>query len=70
MAKLIKKAEVKIQPFNIGDKVMFYLYWNDGRTSHSSEMDGVVVKVNKVTIDVKLENDDVWRLERHELHKK
>jgi hypothetical protein len=69
MAKLIKKAETKATQFNVGDRVYFYSYWNDGRTSGSDEHSGTVTKVNKVTIDVQVGNGDVWRVERHELNK-
>jgi hypothetical protein len=69
MAKLIKKAETKVIQFNVGDKVMFYSHWNDGRISGSDEYSGTVIKVNKVTIDVQVGNGDIWRVEKHKLNK-
>jgi len=69
MAKLIKQAETKTVNYTVGDRVRFYSYWNDGRISGSDEYSGTVVKVNKVTIDVQVGNGDIWRVERHELHR-
>jgi ribosomal protein L19 len=69
MAKLIKQAENKAVNYKIGDKVVFYSWWHDGRTSGSDEYNGIIIKINKVTIDVQVGNGDIWRVERHELHR-
>jgi len=69
MAKLIKQAETKTVHYTVGDRVYFQSYWNDGRISGFDEYSGTIVKVNKVTIDVQVGNGDIWRVERHELHR-
>ena len=63
MAKLIKKAEKKQVVFNIGD---FSKYFHDGRSYENIEHHGEVVKVNRVSVDMKDIKGNIWRLGKDE----
>ena len=61
--RLIKQAVKKVENnFTVGDKVLFEVWvplQNIGMTTET--MSGTVVKVNKVTIDVKTDSGDIYR---------
>ena len=66
MAKLIKKAEKKQVVFNIGDKIYFSKCFHDGRSYKNIEHHGEVVKVNRVSVDMKDIKGNIWRLGKDE----
>lgn len=66
MAKLIKKAEKKQVVFNIGDKIYFSKCFHDGRSYENIEHHGEVVKVNRVSVDMKDIKGNIWRLGKDE----
>jgi hypothetical protein len=69
MMKVIKK---KAQPtlkeqFQVGTRIVWHKMFFDGRVSERVNYSGVVVKVNRVTVDVIMENGDTVRLDDWEL---
>ena len=61
MIKLVNKAvvvenEVK---FNVGDVAQYTTEFFDGRGYNVNTHVGIIVKVNKVTVDIELKNGDV-----------
>ena len=66
MAKLIKKAEKEQVVFNVGDKIYFNQYFHDGRSYENIEHHGEIVKVNRVSVDMKDEKGNIWRLDKDE----
>jgi len=67
MIRLIKKAEKSVPTFNIGDKVYYVKFSNDGRMGSNDRYEGTVVKVNRVTVDVELESGSVYRVDKVEV---
>jgi ribosomal protein L19 len=67
MIRLIKKAEKPVPTFNIGDKVYYVKFSNDGRMGSNDRYEGTVVKVNRVTVDVELESGSVYRVDKVEV---
>jgi hypothetical protein len=61
MIKLIKKAEVQKQQFNIGDRVKYVSYFHDGRSYESVIHEGVVLKIHKVNLDFQDAEGNVYR---------
>jgi hypothetical protein len=69
MAKLIKKAKVEENQFNIEDKVYFLTSSHDGRTYSTNKIYGKVVQINKVTVDIEDSYGNVWRERKSEVQK-
>jgi hypothetical protein len=69
MAKLIKKAKVEENQFNIEDKVYFLTSSHDGRTYFTNKTYGKVVQINKVTVDIEDSYGNVWRERKSEVQK-
>jgi hypothetical protein len=69
MMKVIKKkAEPTLkEQFQVGDRITWYKPFFDGRVSEEINYSGTVVKVNRVTLDVVMENGDTVRLDDWEL---
>jgi hypothetical protein len=67
MIKLIKKAEATKVQFNLNDKVYFTKSWNDGRVGGSYRVEGTVVKVNRVTVDIETDGGNVYRASKNEV---
>ena len=66
MAKLIRKAAVKEVVFNVGDQIHFFRYWNDGRMGYNDKIEGTVIKINRVTVDMETKSGDVYRVGKTE----
>jgi hypothetical protein len=66
MARLIKKAEKEQVVFNIGDKIYFNQYFHDGRSYENIKKQGEIVKINLVSVDMKDEKGNVWRVGKDE----
>lgn len=72
MARLIKKAEVKVivkklsDIYEMGETVSFDKVLPD--RSESVEVIGDIVKINKSTVDVKIYGGDIYRVHRDELN--
>ena len=66
MARLIRKAAVKEVVFNIGDKIYFTKFIDDGRMGSNYRYEGTVVKVNRVTVDMETQSGNVYRVEKAE----
>jgi hypothetical protein len=69
--KLIKKAPVQEQVFTVGQSIKFPILvpqQNIGTTY--KWFDGIVVKVNKVTIDIQTINGNVYRVDKFDLKNK
>jgi len=64
MRKLIATAPVQERQFNIGQVVEHESYWHDGRTYVKSVIKGEVIKIHKVNMDIKLENGNVYRVDK------
>jgi hypothetical protein len=69
MAKLIKKAKVEENQFNIEDKVYFLTSSHDGRTYFTNKTYGKIVQINKVTVDIEDSYGNVWRERKSEVQK-
>jgi hypothetical protein len=69
MAKLIKKAKVEENQFNLEDKVYFLTSSHDGRTYFTNKTYGKVVQINKVTVDIEDSYGNVWRERKSEVQK-
>ena len=66
--KLIKKAVKVEKTFNVGDKIKFGVevpLQNIGRTVEMR--DGIVVKVNRVTIDVEDNFGNIYRVDKMDI---
>ena len=66
--RLIKKAPVQEQVFTVGQSIQFPILvplQNIGTTYEWFE--GIVVKVNRVTIDVQTANGNVYRVDKFDL---
>jgi len=65
MRKIIKKADVNptTKQFKINEMVVHKGYFHDGRSYVSNDIEGVVVKVNKVTLDMMVGSGDVVRVD-------
>jgi hypothetical protein len=69
--RLIKKAPVQEQVFTVGQSIQFPILvplQNIGTTYEWFE--GIVVKVNRVTIDVQTANGNVYRVDKFDLKNK
>jgi hypothetical protein len=69
MAKLIKKAKVEENQFNLEDKVYFLTSSHDGRTYFTNKTYGKIVQINKVTVDIEDSYGNVWRERKSEVQK-
>jgi hypothetical protein len=73
MARLIKKAEVKVitkklsDKYKIGETVSWSELFHDGRSYKDYEYVGEIVKINRLTVDVKVEWGDIYRVYSTEL---
>jgi acetylglutamate kinase len=71
MARLIKKAEVIVKKlsdeYKIGEKASWKKLFHDGRSYENYEYVGEIVKINRSTLDIKLQNGDIYRVHRNEL---
>lgn len=66
MAKLIKKAEKEQVVFKVGDSIYFTTSTHDGRTYNYKEHHGEIIKVNRVTVDMKDLGGNTWRVDKYE----
>jgi len=65
--KTIKRHTEKVTKLTTGQTVDWVLPFFDGRVTEYVPYEGTVVKVNKVTADVALPNQDVVRLDLRQL---
>ena len=65
--KTIKRHTEKVTKLTTGQTVDWQVPFFDGRTTKYVPYEGTVVKVNKVTVDVALPNQDVVRLDLRQL---
>jgi hypothetical protein len=65
--KTIKRHTEKVIKLYTGQKVDWQVPFFDGRATEHVPYEGTVVKVNKVTVDVALPNQDVVRLDLRQL---
>jgi hypothetical protein len=65
--KTIKRHTEKVTKLYTGQTVDWQVPFFDGRTTEHVPYEGTVVKVNKVTVDVALPNQDVVRLDLRQL---
>ena len=65
--KTIKRHTEKVTKLTTGQTVDWQVPFFDGRTTEYVPYEGTVVKVNKVTVDVALPNQDVVRLDLRQL---
>jgi hypothetical protein len=66
--RLIKKAPVQERVFTVGQSIQFPIavpLQNIGTTY--DWIDGIVVKVNRATIDIETANGDVYRVDKFDL---
>ena len=66
--RLIKKAPVQDRVFTVGQSIKFPLWvplQNIGTTIEF--FDGIIVKVNRVTIDIQTANGNVYRVDKFDL---
>jgi hypothetical protein len=61
--KTIKRHTAPLPKFRTGQVVDWVIRFFDGRTGEYIPYTGTVVKMNKVTVDVALANEDVVRLD-------
>jgi hypothetical protein len=65
MIKLIKKAnQDKVREFVIGEYVSFEKRFHDGRSYENIITEGIIVKVNKVTVDIEKTNGAIYRVSK------
>ena len=65
--KTIKKAnvEVVLEKYTAGEQIKLGHHWHDGRGEGGTAWKkGTVVKDNKVTVDLEMENGDVVRFDK------
>lgn len=67
MAKLISTQPI-VNTFEIGDKTYWVDSIFDGRVFESQVFYGTVVKVNRVTVDVKTKTGNVYRVNKEDLN--
>ena len=73
MAKLIKKSEVKSpvkklsEIYNVGETVKWCNVLFDGRGYNRNKHEGNIIKINRSTVDVMIENGDIYRVHMDEL---
>jgi hypothetical protein len=66
--KLIKKAVKVEKVFNVGDKIKFGVEVSLQNIGRTVEMrDGMVVKVNRVTIDVEDNFGNIYRVDKMDI---
>ena len=68
VTRLIKKAPVQERVFTVGQSIKFPLWvplQNIGTTIEF--FDGIIVKVNRVTIDIQTANGNVYRVDKFDL---
>jgi len=68
--RLIRKATTQERVFTVGQSIKFPIWvplQNIGTTMEWR--DGVVVKVNRVTIDIQTANGNVYRVDKFDLKK-
>jgi len=65
--KTIKRHTEKVTRLTTGQTVDWQVPFFDGRVYTHEPYEGIVVKVNKVTVDVALPNQDVVRLDLRKL---
>lgn len=65
--KTIKRNTEKVTKLRTGQVVDWTIGFFDGRETDYVPYEGTVVKVNKVTVDVALPNQDVVRLDLRQL---
>ena len=66
--RLIKKAPVQERVFTVGQSIQFPIavpLQNIGTTY--DWIDGIVVKINRATIDIETANGDVYRVDKFDL---
>ena len=74
MARLIKKAENKVttkklsDKYEIGETVSWSELFHDSRSYTDYEYIGEIVKINRSTVDVKIECGDIYRVHSTELN--
>jgi ribosomal protein L21E len=74
MARLIKKAEIKVivkkltDEYEVGETVSWNKTFHDGRSYETHEYIGEIVKINRSTVDVKIKCGDIYRVHRDELN--
>lgn len=67
MAKLISTQPI-VNTFEIGDKTYWVDSIFDGRVFESQVFYGTVVKVNRVTVDVKTKTGNIYRVNKEDLN--
>ena len=71
MAKLLRKAVVEIKKlneiYNMGDIVKWRESFHDGRSYEIFNYVGEIIQINKVTVDVKISNGNIYRVNQEEL---
>jgi hypothetical protein len=73
MARLIKKAEVKViveklsDKYEVGETVSWIKMFHDGRSYTDHKYIGKIVKINRSTVDVEIKCGDIYRVHSTEL---
>ena len=67
MAKLISTQPI-VNTFEIGDKTYWVDSVFDGRVFESQVFYGTVVKVNRITVDVKIKTGNIYRVNKEDLN--
>ena len=67
MAKLISTQPI-VNTFEIGDKTYWVDSVFDGRVFESQVFYGTVVKVNRITVDVKTKTGNIYRVNKEDLN--
>jgi hypothetical protein len=73
MARLIKKAEVKViveklsDKYEVGEMVSWVKMFHDGRSYTDHKYIGKIVKINRSTVDVEIKCGDIYRVHSTEL---
>jgi hypothetical protein len=64
MIKLIKKVDQPKKEFMIGSTASFSQSFHDGRSYEVITKTGLIVKINRVTVDIQLENGSIYRVSK------
>ena len=65
--RLIKKAPVQERVFTVGQSIQFPIAVPIQNMGYPDRLDGIVVKVNRATIDIETANGDVYRVDKFDL---
>ena len=66
--RLIKKAPVQERVFTVGQSIQFPIWVPLQNIGTTIELfDGIIVKVNRVTIDIQTANGNVYRVDKFDL---